>query len=69
MNGYVPFSKHCTDSNDKLNQQLKDDRGASLKPKPVEDLDNLIPRVVASTTTLLMIVSVQWKAGQKGDLQ
>ena len=32
-------------SDDKLNEQLKDDRGASLQPKPVEDLDNLIPRV------------------------
>jgi hypothetical protein len=32
-------------SNDKINEQLKDDRGASLQPKPVEDLDNLIPRV------------------------
>jgi hypothetical protein len=32
-------------SDDKLNEQLKDDRGASLQPKPVEDLDKLIPRV------------------------
>jgi hypothetical protein len=32
-------------SDDKLNEQLKDDRGASLQPKPVEDLDSLIPRV------------------------
>jgi cytoskeletal protein RodZ len=32
-------------SDDKLNEQFKDFRGASLQPKPVEDLDNLIPRV------------------------
>jgi hypothetical protein len=32
-------------SDDKLNEQLKDDRGASLQPKPVGDLGKLIPRV------------------------
>ena len=32
-------------SDDKLNEQFKNFRGASPQPKPGEDLDNLIPRV------------------------
>ena|SRR5215472_6445582 len=39
--------KHVEDlqSEDKLNEQLKDFRDVSLQPKPVEDLDSLIPRI------------------------
>src|SRR6516164_9236560 len=32
-------------SDDKLNEQLTDFRGVSLQPKPVQDLDSLIPRI------------------------